>query len=209
MLKVKCEACGAPYEVDPRRVPASGMKMRCPSCGASFHVSAQGSAAAFDLDLPAPKATDRGRAGRPVAPVFGEEASSEFADLPAPKGAAQSLPENLADDLADTAAGGSAFDLDLPAPKTFDARGARPAAGGGAPRPGRIAPDFAPPAPADLASFDLDLPAPKGAPRAPLPAVKAAPAEKNTGADFDLDLPAPKAGAGGFIPAKRPSPRQP
>src|SRR5580698_7003115 len=48
MLKVECEACKAPYQVDERRVPPSGLKMRCPKCGHSFvvaHPNAPGGAA--------------------------------------------------------------------------------------------------------------------------------------------------------------------
>src|SRR6186997_2244121 len=38
MFKVECPGCKAPYQVDERRVPSSGLKMRCPKCGTSFHV---------------------------------------------------------------------------------------------------------------------------------------------------------------------------
>src|SRR5690242_3242752 len=38
MFKVECPGCNAPYQVDERRVPSSGLKMRCPKCGASFQV---------------------------------------------------------------------------------------------------------------------------------------------------------------------------
>ena len=64
MFKVECEGCSAPYEIDERRVPASGLKMRCPKCGASFLVrkpegepnAAALSAVAPDrLAAPAPK----------------------------------------------------------------------------------------------------------------------------------------------------------
>ncbi|HEY3497801.1 MAG TPA: zinc-ribbon domain-containing protein, partial [Polyangiaceae bacterium] len=40
MFKVECPGCKAPYQVDERRVPASGLKMRCPKCGTSFQVEA-------------------------------------------------------------------------------------------------------------------------------------------------------------------------
>ena len=36
MFKVECEGCSAPYEIDERRVPASGLKMRCPKCGSTL-----------------------------------------------------------------------------------------------------------------------------------------------------------------------------
>ena len=38
MLKVECESCQAPYQIDERRVPPAGLKMRCPKCGHSFLV---------------------------------------------------------------------------------------------------------------------------------------------------------------------------
>jgi predicted Zn finger-like uncharacterized protein len=41
MLKVECESCKAPFQIDERRVPPSGLKMRCPKCGHSFLVAAK------------------------------------------------------------------------------------------------------------------------------------------------------------------------
>ena len=38
MFKVECPRCKAPYQVDERRVPPTGLKMRCPKCGTSFQV---------------------------------------------------------------------------------------------------------------------------------------------------------------------------
>ncbi|MEI9951035.1 MAG: zinc-ribbon domain-containing protein [Pseudomonadota bacterium] len=38
MFKVECPGCKAPYQVDERRIPTSGLKMRCPKCGTSFKV---------------------------------------------------------------------------------------------------------------------------------------------------------------------------
>jgi predicted Zn finger-like uncharacterized protein len=40
MLRVECESCKAPYQVDERRIPATGLKMRCPKCGHTFVVKA-------------------------------------------------------------------------------------------------------------------------------------------------------------------------
>ncbi len=42
MLKVECESCKAPFQIDERRVPPAGLKMRCPKCGHSFLVTAAG-----------------------------------------------------------------------------------------------------------------------------------------------------------------------
>src|SRR6185436_8036953 len=39
MLKVECESCKSPYQVDERRIPPTGLKMRCPKCGKSLLVT--------------------------------------------------------------------------------------------------------------------------------------------------------------------------
>jgi len=46
MLRVQCEQCKAPYQVDERRVPANGLKMRCPKCAHTFLVKVDGVAPA-------------------------------------------------------------------------------------------------------------------------------------------------------------------
>lgn len=38
MLKVECESCKAPYQIDEKRIPPQGLKMRCPRCGHAFVV---------------------------------------------------------------------------------------------------------------------------------------------------------------------------
>lgn len=135
MRKVNCEACGAAYEVDPRRIPPNGMKMRCPACGASVHVSpeaaaksppARGGLSDLDLDLPAPKSPKAGMAastGAPSLPPLNLPAKPpasplgrrelELSDLPAVKARGATRPAvpaalsaSVADDLTD-----------LPAPK--------------------------------------------------------------------------------------------
>ncbi len=68
MFEVACPSCKATYQVDERRVPASGLKMRCPKCGESFQVAAPGAQAAAP---PAP------------APVLG--AALGLGKAPAPK----------------------------------------------------------------------------------------------------------------------------
>src|SRR5690349_6867436 len=60
MLKVECESCKAPYQVDERRVPPTGLKMRCPKCGHTFLVTdpskgAAGPAAEGGAPKPNPK----------------------------------------------------------------------------------------------------------------------------------------------------------
>jgi predicted Zn finger-like uncharacterized protein len=54
MLKVACESCQAPYQVDERRVPPSGLKMRCPKCGHSFLVNLPGATPVAVAPPPAP-----------------------------------------------------------------------------------------------------------------------------------------------------------
>jgi len=198
MIKVNCEACDAPYEVDPRRIPASGLKMRCPACGASVHVKPPGApgdeidlpaakGSSLDLDLPAPKAAAPKKhkgtqvglgmptldAPVPAAPKAAAAPSLDLADLPAPKAAA---PKAAAPKLA------PAFDdLDLPAPKhDLDLPAVK----------GPAAPRIAPSLTDDL----TDLPAPRAAAPKPmgdltdLPAPRGAP---NLSADL-TDLPAPR-----------------
>jgi len=199
MVKVNCEACGAPYEVDPRRIPASGLKMRCPACGASVHVKPPGAnddemdlpapkaaSSGLDLDLPAPKpaAASKKHKGTQVglgmpsldAPIQAARAAAakpglDLTDLPAPKAAA------AAPRVA------PAFDeIDLPAPKTD----ADLPAVKGAPR---AAPRIAPSLTDDL----TDLPAPRAAKAAPKLAPTFNEPLPSGFADNDVDLPAPKA----------------
>src|SRR5437588_12546799 len=74
MFKVECEGCKAPYQVDERRVPPTGLKMRCPKCGTSFVVQTPG--AADEAELPA------------VVPPknSGPKSPPQIADLPASLG---------------------------------------------------------------------------------------------------------------------------
>ncbi|MBX3206962.1 MAG: zinc-ribbon domain-containing protein, partial [Labilithrix sp.] len=100
MLKVECESCKAPYQVDERRVPPTGLKMRCPKCGHTFLVTdpSKGAAPAEGGAAPKPpppkKATMVGlapkpppsataKAAPPAAPPFDFDAA-----LPAVKPAA-------------------------------------------------------------------------------------------------------------------------
>ena len=147
MLKVECESCKAPYQVDERRVPPTGLKMRCPKCGHTFLVTdpSKGAADAAPGALPKPpppkKATMVGLAPKP-API-------KPAAAPPPAAPAQIPPLD--------------FDAALPAIKPA-ARKATP------PKPAPPAAK-APPAPAPpvakatppMMSFggidDLDLPA--------------------------------------------------
>jgi predicted Zn finger-like uncharacterized protein len=68
MLKVECESCTAPYQIDERRVPADGLKMRCPKCGHSF-VVARPEATARGASFAAPPAARPPAAPAPAAPA--------------------------------------------------------------------------------------------------------------------------------------------
>jgi predicted Zn finger-like uncharacterized protein len=196
MFKVECPGCKAPYQVDERRVPASGLKMRCPKCGTSFQV-----------DPP----DDTRRTG--PSPVLGEGAPQAPAAGPPNRAPAR---QHAA---AKTIVGVAPSALGLPppnAPKQPPPVPARPAA----PQPWRPPPPSAqaapPPAPPALDAYaDADLPAvggkkgpppvptrakPAQPPFAPPPvAAPAAPSEREI-ADFpapvkqgpalDADLPA-------------------
>ncbi len=113
MLKVECESCKAPYQVDERRVPPTGLKMRCPKCGHTFLVTnaaapggGGGAATVVSAAPPIPKKTMVGvgavqapSPGRPPAPPA----------PPPPKPAAKSGPDSL------PAALGTLDESDLPA----------------------------------------------------------------------------------------------
>lgn len=190
MFKVECPGCNAPYQVDERRVPSSGLKMRCPKCGASFQVA------------PPPDARSTG-----PSPVLGAALGGGgikkatmigVAPQPPRPGAARPppAPARSGPALGLSAAGGEDpyGEVDLP---TVGTRGP--------PRPGRpeadlpaAAPARPRPPPPPVQEFgDLDL--------GPL---DASPAEPG-GAELDLPAPAPPraSGGGGFGELDLPAPR--
>lgn len=144
MFKVECPGCKAPYQVDERRVPASGLKMRCPKCGTTFKVE--------------PPAPDNRRTG--PSPVLGASLGFDGAPAASPppvprrsrratqvgvgiggpglgsKPPRPGLPDPDLDDLGLPAIGerrdpGAAADSDLPspvAPKRADLPAPRPPA---------------------------------------------------------------------------------
>lgn len=164
MFKVECPGCKAPYQVDERRVPASGLKMRCPKCGTSFQV----------------EAPDDARRTGPSPVLGGSTLSGATSEpgLPAPVPRAQNLAARTMVGVAPSALG-----IIAPRPGTPAAPAAAPPAPAGSPPavPARPAPPQAPKAPPRPA-------APAAAPEDPyagidLPAV-------STGADADLPAPA-------------------
>jgi cellulose synthase operon protein C len=228
MLKVECESCKAPYQVDERRVPPTGLKMRCPKCGHTFLVTDPSKGA---VPLPAGGAP----AARPQmkqtmvgvgAMGKGPPPAKAAAPVPAPSPPVDdglalpalrpSVPKTAARPAAPAPPQMAASslpgldDLDLPAlagevglPATVDrSRHAAPKHA-----PPRHAPPKAPPpqaAPPPAFSFEVDLPA-IGAPHSDegfgsidLPSAKA----PGGGMGGFGDLPSPKHGGADLPSAK-------
>jgi predicted Zn finger-like uncharacterized protein len=215
MLKVECESCKAPYQVDERRVPPAGLKMRCPKCGHTFLVTdpSKGTPAAGAEGAAKPppkKATMVGLAPKP--PPAGNKPAAPAAPSPAPGPAAPPAPAPLPS---------LGFDVTLPAVK--------PAAPPAAAKPAPAPPPVVPPPFTGLDDLDLPaLPSDVGLPAAvkKSPAAKSAdppapappPAAKPDPFTFEVDLPAippaaaapPRSGeSGGFgsidLPAPKPA----
>jgi predicted Zn finger-like uncharacterized protein len=154
MFKVECPGCKAPYQVDERRVPSTGLKMRCPKCGTSFQV----------------EPPDDGRRTGP-SPVLGDAAAPRPEQSPAARAP-------LRNPAARTMVGVAPSSLGLPpaaAKPAVPAVPARPEP----PKPPAAAPPVpvrpaAPKAPDPYA--DVDLPAVGRKPEADLPMT--APARK-------------------------------
>jgi predicted Zn finger-like uncharacterized protein len=201
MLKVECESCRAPYQVDERRVPPTGLKMRCPKCGHTFMVtdpSKAGSAPAVGAPPPMKsKATMVGVGG----------AGGKLPGLP---GSAQKAPP--------APAAPPAASFDLPDDDGLDLPAAKPAApkfaaAKPAPAPTAAVAPLAPLAPAGggLPGLDdLDLPAlagdvglPAAAARRPTPRAPAAAPAGPPGFSFEVDLPSPGPAHGfGDLPSR-------
>ncbi len=198
MFKVECPSCSAPYQVDERRIPSSGLKMRCPKCGGSFQVDPPsdprttgpspvlGGALGAPKPKP-PKATMLGVAAPPAPPRPGGAPPKPGAAPPRPAPAPAAAPAPPAADLpspvakrppprpaAPAAAAPDSIDLDeLDLPAVGGPRRDEP--GLPSPVPSKKSTQFG------LGEFgDLELPG------ADLPAPAASPAQK---AGPDLDLP--------------------
>jgi predicted Zn finger-like uncharacterized protein len=195
MVKVNCEACGAPYEVDPRRIPEKGLRMRCPSCSSTFVVMRDGTTkGAADAAPGTPK----------TEPLRPSTRTDDGVDLPAPKAA----PPKLAAPAAEPSKPAQPANLPLSMP---------PLAAAPVP-PRRIAPAFSPSEPTAIppatpVSDLTDLPglwAPGAGNRvAPPPAAQRTPPERNVKLPLPgrasndqtleqlVDLPAAKQASGG------------
>ncbi|MFO0679556.1 MAG: tetratricopeptide repeat protein [Polyangiaceae bacterium] len=186
MLKVECESCKAPYQIDEKRIPAVGLKMRCPKCGHSFLVKNAGPdsaalpAALPDLPKPAVKVAPRPAGKNLKSTMVGVAPSGPLAEEKSgtPRPPISDFPGAL----------GTLDDPGLPAttgPRSFDMD--LPAVAGDLPAPARAA---APPAAAKAPTFELDLPS--------LPNDLPATRGRDAGADLPAvssDLPAVFGGA--------------
>ena len=142
MVKVECDGCKAPYQIDEKRIPATGLKMRCPKCGTNLVVMKPESG---EADLPA-EATAK------PSPFKGAPPPRPAPIAPPPRPAAKAPPPpSLEDDL-----------LDLPSATRHQPDLGGPRTGlGFAPAP---APPQAAAARGGFGEIDLmiDLPAPTG-----------------------------------------------
>ncbi|XXX82702.1 tetratricopeptide repeat protein [Sorangium sp. So ce134] len=80
MIKVECDGCKSPYQVDEKRVPPAGLRMRCPKCGTSLLVT-KGGAAPAAAPTPAPPAPRAGAGGLQLS-ERSAPATPDDADLP-------------------------------------------------------------------------------------------------------------------------------
>lgn len=216
MIKVACPSCSAPYDLDERRLPASGLKMRCPKCGSSFQVHKDGSvgeASAAEPPKKRPKKTMVGLGGAtpPVAPPTKK------------KPIAPAFPAGLTGGggSAGKATGGGKLPAGImggapkpPAPSAPKSPFAPPPPAGARPAPPK------PPAPPRPAAPAAPKPPPPVRPPAPKPSAPVAapkppppkPAAPVAGLDIDdgLDLPTPAgrtpSAAQKTAAAKRPAP---
>jgi predicted Zn finger-like uncharacterized protein len=207
MFKVECPGCKAPYQVDERRVPSSGLKMRCPKCGTSFMVESPAAEPRRTgpgpgvAAPPAPAQAAPAPPARPPPPARAKKATmlgvaappAPPRPPPRPGGAKQPPPPRRTAPAEDPY-----LDLDLPTvggPKPQSEVDVAPSQTIDADLP-QVAP---PPRPAAGKSIDLDLPASlrstPGAqssgmkePAADLPALAPSP---GVGGSFgEIDLPA-------------------
>ena len=118
-VKVECESCKAPYTIDERRIPASGLRVRCPKCAKTFVIKkpADGASAAADPTAPSAVAPSAAAVAPPLAAPLAAAAAAPDLDLPA------------AVDKSDLPAAVGVDSSDLPAPARsadLPALGARP-----------------------------------------------------------------------------------
>jgi predicted Zn finger-like uncharacterized protein len=211
MFKVECPGCKAPYQVDERRIPPSGLKMRCPKCGTSFKVDPPSDAhrtgpspvlgAVFGMDVDSVPPPAAKTAAVPPAPTPGPPIPRTSAMKTTMAGVA---PQSLAagkgplglEPARAPLPSGAEIDFDLPSPAP-DAGLPIPASRAGSAARGFGAVARAAPGPARAvapAGPAIARPAaPAPAPR-PVPAAAPAPPRREQPSVSDhADLPAPAA----------------
>lgn len=202
MLKVECESCKAPYQVDERRVPPTGLKMRCPKCGHTFLVTDPSKAGAGPAG-PAAPGGPKAKATMVGAGAFGKSPAAPSANRqPAAPPVPPPVPP-IEDD-------GLALPAVRPSPPKPPPPVAKPPPPVAKPPPPVPAAAPAPPVTALPGLDDLDLPALAGDAGLPAPANRPAPkpvAPPPGGFDFDVGLPAVPAPppGGGFGSVDLPS----
>jgi predicted Zn finger-like uncharacterized protein len=185
MLHVECESCNAPYQIDERRVPPTGLKMRCPKCGHSFVVQNPVTSLRASSGPPTPSSALQsvpsdfpaalGSLDEPDLPIIP-------ADLPATKSQVADLP---------------AAKKTPPRPGSrVPAAASKPAPPVHATRPGSSG-DFG----LDLPVVPANLPMAKGPPPKPPLPTSLRSKSQDPPSRFDLDLPA-------AAPADLPAPRR-
>ena len=211
MVKVECDGCRAPYQIDEKRIPPAGLKMRCPKCGTNLLVTRPPPG---EADLPAVAGRSPPGAPQPSAPPIPRAAPPRPPPPRVPPSKAKASPLAELDvepdsDHPKTRSGFGEIDLmvDLPAPAGETPRpGSWPGADGDLPAVrGAAAPAAADRwGEVDLPAVHGDLPAPAHpSSRADLPSPAAyggppgaPPRQRNPTVNFgDIDLPvAPHAG---------------
>jgi predicted Zn finger-like uncharacterized protein len=173
MVKVECDGCKAPYQIDEKRIPPTGLKMRCPKCGTNLVVMKPAETVASpEADLPAPAAKPQPRPAPPKPPP--PKAAGGAPPLPKAAGGPPPIPAKpgpprpppppkaapkpapIEDELSgsEIESDWGEVETDLPS-----AAKVQPVPGGGRPRP-----PASPAATGGFGEIDLmvDLPAPSG-----------------------------------------------
>lgn len=215
MFKVQCPQCAAPYQVDERRVPPTGVNMRCPKCGQSFVVTQPGEPAVpvkprtgvTHSDVSRLRTGDSATMLGVAAPVQGKPVvgpPKPSAPTPAAAGGPAPPPPRARDSaLKKTMVGGVAGPP--PAAARADLPSVSSASRGAIPRPNadQDLPDAASGARAELPS----LRAPRPKPAAASPAAPGAPPAANpprVGAPPAVGAPKAPAPLPGKVPAPTP-----
>jgi predicted Zn finger-like uncharacterized protein len=191
MFKVECPGCKAPYQVDERRIPSSGLKMRCPKCGTSFKVDPPSDARRTGPNSVLGAALGLGESAPPPAVAPPQPGKGTMLGVAPARNAAM---KGTMLGVAPAAAAVPAAPARPPVPPRA------------APRPAAPGPDL-PAVAARAPAGGIDLPSVSGAKPLVPKAEAAAPAASLPAAtDDDWDLPAVGRSAGIDLPSPRPAP---